>query len=1154
MPSVPETETPDTTVRRVPVEEARAAAKGRRRGKPARRRPHLRRVLWRHGCRVTLLGAFCVLLMVMFIGQTLSAPPWLRELVSARIELAMPGYKVDFGNVHFVIRKGWRPRVGVSDLRISDDGGRPILELSSAEASLAMRPLLRGKVNPKKITLSGARIALRRNADGAVALDVGESGRFVEEAEDLPKLIEGWEDRLLTDPLTALTEFELTGVTLTYDDLASGRSWTVDDGRLELTRHGDRLSISAGLNVLSGRSYAATLEASYDSSIPTRAATFGIQVTDMAAQDIALQTPALGWLEPLRAPISGSLRGGIGADGAVLPLNATLRIGAGALQPTDATRPIPFRGARAYVSFDPKEELLTFDELWLDSAWGKGTVEGRASISGLEEGRLDALVGQFSANNLTLNPAGVYDEPLTLSGAHADFRLRLHPFELTLGEALIRDGDDPIRLDGMVQATDAGWRYALNGRIEEIDATRLLEIWPEAALEKPRDWVHENVLSGRIQDVDVAVRGEPGMADPDVYADFDFDGAEVTFSPNLPPLKGASGQASFVDNRLAAYATTGRIEAEQGGAIDVSGSSFIVPDVRVKPATPAVVRFKANGAPTAVLSLLDRPPLSVLSKANLPVDLAEGHVAVTGTLALPMQKKVDLSDMDFHVNGTVTDVRSDVLVPGHELVGDDLKVFVDNSHVEISGDGQISGIPASFKWTQPIGVEGAGSQVEGRVALSQKAVDVFKLGLPDGSVHGEGQADFALTIGQGSAPRIKLSSDLAGIGLSVPSLGWRMSQGATGSLDVDATLGTQPEVNRVTLSGAGLTMSGRVLTRPGGAFDRAVFDSLRIGSWLNVSAELVSRGVGLAPAVRINGGTLDLQGAQFGEGTGGDSPPLSVSLDRLQIAKGMAVTALNADLTTNGGLSGTFTGRVNGGTPISGKVIPQGARSAFQITASDAGGVFRDAGIIKQAHGGAMSLTLLPAPEDSSYDGTLKVTNTNVKEDSGVGALLNAISLVGLIDELAGKGISFLEVDAKFRLSPTRFTLLSASAIGPSIGVSLDGIYDMVTDRLDMQGVLSPLYALNIIGSVMTRKGEGLIGINFGLQGPASDPKIKVYPLSALAPGFLRELFRDPAPTVSKSRTEGVPLTGPVTGPATGTPQPQQDEVPRVRPLGGEDR
>ena len=38
----------------------------------------------------------------------------------------------------------------------------------------------------------------------------GGAGQMGEEAASLPELIEGWEERLLQEPLTALTEFELT--------------------------------------------------------------------------------------------------------------------------------------------------------------------------------------------------------------------------------------------------------------------------------------------------------------------------------------------------------------------------------------------------------------------------------------------------------------------------------------------------------------------------------------------------------------------------------------------------------------------------------------------------------------------------------------------------------------------------------------------------------------------------------------------------------------------------------------------------------------------------------------------------------------------------------------------------------------------------------
>ena len=67
---------------------------------------------------------------------------------------------------------------------------------------------------------------------------------------------------------------------------------------------------------------------------------------------------------------------------------------------------------------------------------------------------------------------------------------------------------------------------------------------------------------------------------------------------------------------------------------------------------------------------------------------------------------------------------------------------------------------------------------------------------------------------------------------------------------------------------------------------------------------------------------------------------------------------------------------------------------------------------------------------------------------------------------------------------------------------------------LDFQGVFSPVYAINSIGSVLTRKGEGLIGINFDLWGNPDTPKVLVNPFSVLTPGMFREIFRRPPPKV----------------------------------------
>ncbi|MEO0930765.1 MAG: AsmA-like C-terminal region-containing protein, partial [Pseudomonadota bacterium] len=161
-------------------------------------------------------------------------------------------------------------------------------------------------------------------------------------------------------------------------------------------------------------------------------------------------------------------------------------------------------------------------------------------------------------------------------------------------------------------------------------------------------------------------------------------------------------------------------------------------------------------------------------------------------------------------------------------------------------------------------------------------------------------------------------------------------------------------------------------------------------------------------------------------------------------------------------------------------------------------------------------LTLLPTGDPGQFDGTLRVRGVRVQDAPTIAALLDAISVVGLLQQLDGQGLAFDEVDASFRLTPAQVIVSQASAVGPGLGISVDGTYTLASRQLDLQGVVSPFYLVNSIGSFLTRKGEGLIGFNFNIGGTVSAPQVLVNPLSALTPGMFREIFRRPAPELSQ--------------------------------------
>lgn len=1063
-------------------------------------------------------------------GRPVVMPEWARAQIEAQVNAQVDAAQVRMREVALVIEEGWQPRVHLRDLRVRDTEGRHILNLSDVESTFALRPLFSGEFRPNQLWLTGMQLLLRRDVDGQLRLSLGEMPGAVRQAADLAGLA-AQIDAVLD--LALLSEFEslsADGLTLRYEDARAGRAWIFDGGRLEIARpdgaEGQELSLRGDFALLGGRDYAATVEVSYRGRLDTPAAVFGMSFEDLDTSDIAEQSAALLWLDVLRAPISGSLRASTDDEGNLGPLSATLRIGEGVLQPTETTRPIPFEQAQTYFTYDPNSRIMQLDQMSIDSAWGRARADGQVMVG--EPKGADAIapgewpnefVAQIRLSELSANPDELFAAPVSLSNASADLRLRLEPFQLSLGEMTVQDGARRLLVSGELRAPPDGWSFSLNGHLDHLTPERLLDFWPERAIPRTRDWVGENVLAATLRNLQIGLRGEPD-SDLDLYLGFEFDEAATRFSKTMPPVREARGHASLMRNEFTVRAEAGHITAPQGGRVEIAGSSFRIPDVRVHQG-PAIVDLQARSTITAALSLLDVEPLGLLRKAGRPVTMADGQAEATGRLVFPRKPDVPVEEISYDISAQLRNVRSESLIPGHVLSAPGLTLRADADGLQVSGAGRIGQVPIEGRFVTSLG-EGAreGSMVEGQVELSQIFVDQFRVGLPPGAVRGRTRGEVTMRLERDAPAQFTLESDLAGLGLRIPEIGWSMSQAATGRLQIAGQLGEPVEISTIALDAPGLNAMGRLDLDPDGAFRAAIFERVRAGNWLDVPVTLVGRGPGRAPEIRIDGGTVDLRQTEIGTGTGaggqGGGGPIRASLDRLTISDAIALSGFRGEFSTAGGMDGSFTGQVNGGAEVTGRVIPRSGRSAFRILSQDAGGVLRSAGLLRNTHGGDFDLTLVPVAEAGHFDGTLKIGNIRMREAPAMAELLNAISVVGLLEQMSGNGILFTDVDAQFRLAPDRVTLLRSSAVGSSLGISMDGYYYFDTGTMRFQGVLSPLYMLNAVGQILTRRGEGLIGFNFRLLGKPDAPQVRVNPFSLLTPGMFREIFRRPVPKVTQ--------------------------------------
>ncbi len=1077
-----------------------------------------------------VLGLGLGIAMLALIGRPVALPDWARARIEAQVNTQLGDVRITLGDVALVIEDGFQPRVHLRDVRLRDAQGRHVLSLSDVESTFALRPLLSGKFRPRHLWLNGMQLLLRRDADGQVGLSFGEMPSATRRAADFAGLAAQFDAFLDLPMLSGFETLAADGLTLRYEDARAGRVWTFDGGRVDVARPGGRkgqeLTVRGDFALLGGRDYASTVEVSYRGRLDTPEATFGVSFEDLDTGDIAEQSAALLWLNVLRAPISGALRASTDEEGNLGPLSATLRIGAGVLQPSDATRPIPFRQAQTYFTYDPRSQIMQLDEVSVDSAWGSARADGQVIVGDPADAGSDGSGGwpsqfitQLRLSEIMVNPDGVFASPVTLTNATADLRLQLEPFQLSLGEMTVRDGARRLVLSGDLRAPDAGWNLSLNGRMNHLTPERLLDLWPERVIPRTRDWVAEHVLAGAAQNIQLGLKAAQD-SDPDLYLGFEFDQVDTLFSRTMPPVRGASGHATLIRNVLTLSARGGKITAPLGGNIDVAGTVFQIPDVRDRQGL-GVVDLKTKATITATLSLLDIEPLGLLRKAGQEVTMADGQAEGSGRITFPRKPDVPIEDIEYDLNGTLRNVRSESLVPGHVLAAPLLNVRAADTELRVNGKGRIGQVPFEGRFLGSLGKETQGrSTIEGWVELSQTFVDQFGLGLPPGTVRGAARGDVTIGLRRDQPAEFTLMSDLSGLSLRIPEIGWSISEPATGRLRVSGQLGDPVEIPAIALDAPGLNATGRLELGPNGVFRSATFERVRAGNWLDASVTLKERGAGRSPEIRISGGTVDLSQTEIGSGTGAGSQnrggPIQATLDRLKISNAIALTGFRGEFSSENGLDGSFTGRVNGGAEVTGRVIPRSGRSAFRILSQDAGGVLKSAGLLRNAHGGNLDLTLVPAAGPGSFDGTLKIENIRLREAPAMAALLNAISVVGLLEQLSGNGILFSDVDARFRLAPDQVTLLRSSAVGASLGISMDGYYYFDSGTMRFQGVLSPLYMLNAVGQILTRRGEGLIGFNFRLLGTPDAPRVRVNPFSLLTPGMFREIFRRPVPEVTQ--------------------------------------
>ena len=1051
---------------------------------------------------------FAVIVAAMLIGQDVSAPSWLNKRIQERAATALNGAEIQYEGLDLNIGADLHPRVRMNNVSLIDAEGVQIAQIGALTGQLSPRGVVfERRALLQDVSLSGLKVDLERGEDGLLKVAFDNSAQSTTLTPE-PEVIFAQIERIFEAPaLEALEKISISDVSFELADAASGQTWLARSDRVLLDVSGEDRVLSSTIAVQDAADVGVLKFAvTYRGSKSTAASEFAIETKEVNGSDLANVFPALQSLNAMQAPVRLRAFSGIDNEGVAKPISVEIDVGAGRFEPGAQTPPIAITSASLVIQQDPKDPMLF--QSGFDLVTDRVELKGSAQLFRSED---EMWIAQVQAQDISVNVPEVYNEPLSFHEAYWDMRVGQGAKQIDIGAFTLRDQE--LLYTGHARAAKRleGWAVTVEAESPYADVTDILRLWPESAAKGARRWFEASIKKATLTDLTAAVNLAPDGT-LNVAAGYEFDSTEIRLLKTMPVVEEAAGYGSFANNAFGVFLSNGYMSAAEGGRIDLTGSRLEVADM-ITPRSLLDIYLTGEGSITSALSILNQPPLRMMDRASRPVALADGRARFDGVITFPRINPVPPDRISYDFEADLTRLSSTNLVPDRTLRSSGLSLKADNEGFEISGPGQLDGVPFTGTYEHVFGRPE--KQVTAQVEISPATLNALDIALPQGTVGGIGRGDLAMTIEEGKPPAFSLTSNLQGITVAVPPIGWSKPRDTRGELRIAGTMGDRPEITDLRISGGGLEARGRVSLNAGGGLDTARFSQLQIGNWFNAPITLKGRGAGRPVGVEIGGGVLDMRRARFGPRQG-ESGPVDIALDRLQVSQGIVLNNFRGSFAGAGGFNGSFRANLNGGPEVQGTVVPQNGRSAIRLQSADAGGLARAVGFLKGGSGGSLDLVLSPAGGEGTFDGQLTVRQFRVRDAPAMAALLDAISVVGLLQQLDGQGLSFEEVDARFRLTPSQVVVTQSSAIGPGLGISLDGVYSLASKQLDFQGVVSPFYLLNGIGSFLTRKGEGLIGFNFTVRGDTSAPQVGVNPLSALTPGMFREIFRRPPPDISQ--------------------------------------
>ena len=984
-----------------------------------------------------------------------------------------------------------------------------------------------------------------------------------------------------------LTQFGVRDATVKFANAGKHYSWKIPDFIIDV-RHGNKTSLirgfgKVGIGKASEQIKPWNLRFQTKQSDNTKNLQLDFGFKDITPASLHRLLPDFGVLKHFNIPFDGKVNAKLNDQGEIQSAFANIHLAAGNilvpwLDKSDAIDSVNFDIGQLKIAYTKNGRKLHI----LPSVfkWGKNRTIVTAV---LEPDRLSGTPNKWSftlKGSETRLAAQDFDlAPVIIDEWWVTGSIDSNTEKLEIAGLFLKAGNATINLKGYLNdfATSPG--VFLHGKLSSISVPVLKRLWPRILAIDARKWVGEKILEGQVVSGDFKIAIPAGtlaklsdngdLAPHMVRLNLKLSDMLIKYRDGLIPLKIPDATLNVNGRQLSVAIPKGRIHLRKNSPLKLSHGSYTISDLREKD-PQSDLSFRLEGQAQDLIRFINQPALKSARKTGYIANRIDGTLKGVVSMHIPLKDDLEFKDIGLNGNLRLTKMKSQKLFGDLSVDGGSINLKLSEKAIEADGGVVIKGIPVKINWQRIFGTRKT-SQPPIRLSAILGKSSRRKLGLSklNGFLKGDVPVVITASPSNEGTTAIQVRADLTNAKLSNSAIGWSKQPGTAAVLQFDVNKDKQDILNlrNFSLVGNQLVLEGMIALNGKDSrlhsFHFPKFSYNHINN-MSVTGKRNAKGIlEISAKIQNLDGRRLLRNQFFGNSKTKGKRHRKTNSSKTAIdynfhadigtiagGKGAYVSGARIDIKQRDGQISwlDFKGRLNGQSMIAVLMEQKvGTKRILKAESTDAGTAFRMIGLYPNIQGGQLSLKVnLDAKSGKGNRGTLWVKDFFVINSQKISQDANSANAFqnDLINSSRARSKSrrpkiirtkmqFDQLKAPFSFRDGQFILHNSYVNGPVIGATLRGKIDFRTETMRLGGTYVPLYGLNAaIGEIpvlsellVGRKGEGVFGVTFAIEGPTAKPTVIVNPVSLLTPGVFRQIF-DFNNTVKNQQFRKLPKKG----------------------------